>query len=165
MGRNAGHRGTFVISWAQTEIDGIRNAPLSTLTVGAQWRWWGEASRIDGPDGLITLDGAAGLDDLHARAARSVGRILRAAGVAYAPGKASNAGGVAVSGLEMTQNRSGQSWDAETVDRELHKIMVSIHTLCLSASERYGRPGDYVVGANIGAFAKVADAMLDQGVI
>ncbi|MEZ5733369.1 MAG: Hint domain-containing protein [Paracoccaceae bacterium] len=81
MGRNAGHRGTFVISWAQTEIDGIRNAPLSTLTVGAQWRWWGEASRIDGPDGLITLDGAAGLDDLHARAARSVGRILRAAGV------------------------------------------------------------------------------------
>ncbi|MCA9597841.1 MAG: NADP-specific glutamate dehydrogenase [Myxococcales bacterium] len=92
-------------------------------------------------------------------------RILRAAGVAYAPGKASNAGGVAVSGLEMTQNRSGQSWDAETVDRELHKIMVSIHTLCLSASERYGRPGDYVVGANIGAFAKVADAMLDQGVI
>ena len=96
---------------------------------------------------------------------RAALRVLREAGVTYAPGKASNAGGVAVSGLEMAQNRSGQSWDAETVDRALHKIMVDIHTLCRGAAERYGNPGNYVMGANIGAFARVADAMLDQGVI
>ncbi len=96
---------------------------------------------------------------------RAALRVLREAGVTLAPGKASNAGGVAVSGLEMTQNRSGQSWDVETVDRALHKIMVDIHTLCQGAAERYGNPGNYVMGANIGAFARVADAMLDQGVI
>lgn len=92
-------------------------------------------------------------------------RILRQGGVTFAPGKASNAGGVAVSGLEMTQNRSGQSWNAERVDTELRHIMRNIHSLCRDAAERYERPGDYVVGANTGAFAKVADAMLDQGVI
>jgi glutamate dehydrogenase (NADP+) len=96
---------------------------------------------------------------------RSAVHLLRSAGVSYAPGKASNAGGVAVSGLEMTQNRSGQSWDAARVDTDLRKIMRDIHTLCRSAAERYGQPGDYAAGANIGAFAKVADAMLDQGVI
>jgi len=92
-------------------------------------------------------------------------RILRQGGALVAPGKASNAGGVAVSGLEMTQNRSGQSWDAERVDAALREIMVNIHRVCRETAERHDRPGDYFVGANIGGFAKVADAMLDQGVI
>ncbi|MEZ4220403.1 MAG: NADP-specific glutamate dehydrogenase [Polyangiaceae bacterium] len=92
-------------------------------------------------------------------------QILRRAGAWVAPGKASNAGGVAVSGLEMTQNRSGQSWDAERVDAALREIMVSIHRACRETAQKHDRPGDYFVGANIGGFAKVADAMIDQGVV
>ena len=87
-----------------------------------------------------------------------------AAGVLYAPGKASNAGGVAVSGLEMSQNALRLSWDREEVDRRLHTIMRNIHENCV----RYGRGRDkqinYLDGANIAGFVKVADAMLEQGV-
>ncbi len=91
--------------------------------------------------------------------------VLREGGVAYVPGKAANAGGVAVSGLEMAQNRSGQSWEADRVDAELRRIMVRIHEICTTAAARNGREGDYVVGANIGGFTRVADAMMDQGVV
>ena len=91
--------------------------------------------------------------------------ILQNSGMLYAPGKAANAGGVAVSGLEMAQNRSGQSWDAERVDTMLHSIMVNIHEICTNSAEQHGRAGDYVVGANIGGFTRVADAMLDQGAV
>lgn len=82
----------------------------------------------------------------------------------FAPGKASNAGGVATSGLEMSQNSLRMSWTAEEVDEKLHNIMVSIHEACV----KYGKDGeyvDYVKGANIAGFVKVADAMLDQGVV
>lgn len=75
-----GTSGTFVISWSQTELDGIRAAPLPSLIVGAQWRWWGEAVRVDGPAGLLVLHGAEGEADLHRRAARSVRRLIGAAG-------------------------------------------------------------------------------------
>lgn len=85
--------------------------------------------------------------------------------VLYAPGKAANAGGVAVSGLEMAQNRSSQSWDAERVDATLRAIMIDIHDICKTAAERNGHAGDYVVGANIGGFMRVADAMIDQGAV
>jgi glutamate dehydrogenase (NADP+) len=91
--------------------------------------------------------------------------ILQSSGMLYAPGKAANAGGVAVSGLEMAQNRTGQSWDAKRVDAMLHSIMANIHEICTSAAARHGRAGDYVVGANIGGFTRVADAMLDQGAV
>ena len=91
--------------------------------------------------------------------------ILQKSGMLYAPGKASNAGGVAVSGLEMAQNREGQGWSAERVDRTLHSIMANIHEICTTSAARYGRAGDYLVGANIGGFTRVADAMLDQGVV
>ncbi len=83
----------------------------------------------------------------------------------YAPGKASNAGGVAVSGLEMSQNSLRLSWTREEVDNRLHGIMKSIHTACVNAAEEYGHPGNYMVGANIAGFVKVADAMLDQGLV
>jgi glutamate dehydrogenase (NADP+) len=83
----------------------------------------------------------------------------------YGPGKAANAGGVSVSGLEMTQNSMRLSWSREEVDTRLKMIMKSIHGACLGASEQYGTPGNYVAGANIAGFVKVVDAMLDQGVV
>ncbi len=85
--------------------------------------------------------------------------------ILYAPGKAANAGGVAVSGLEMSQNSMRYSWTREEVDNKLRNIMKSIHQTCVDAAETYGTPGNYVNGANIGGFIKVANAMMDQGVV
>ncbi|MDO9565662.1 MAG: NADP-specific glutamate dehydrogenase [Candidatus Desulfaltia sp.] len=87
------------------------------------------------------------------------------AGILYAPGKASNAGGVSVSGLEMTQNSMRLSWTSKEVDDYLKKIMKSIHTSCVEAAKEYGTPGNYVNGANIAGFTKVAEAMMAQGVV
>ena len=87
------------------------------------------------------------------------------AGVLFGPGKAANAGGVATSALEMQQNASRDSWSFEHTERRLSEIMVNIHERCARTAEEYGSPGDYVVGANISGFVKVADAMLAQGVI
>ncbi|MFO8073153.1 MAG: NADP-specific glutamate dehydrogenase [Polyangia bacterium] len=84
--------------------------------------------------------------------------------ILYGPGKAANAGGVAVSGLEMTQNSMRLSWSREEVDSKLQDIMRSIHKNCSEAAEAYGTPDNYVNGANIAGFLKVANAMLDQGV-
>ena len=85
--------------------------------------------------------------------------------VLYGPGKAANAGGVAVSGLEMAQNSQHITWSAEEVDERLRGIMKAIHTTAANAAEDYGKPGNYVLGANIAGFVKVADAMLDQGLV
>ena len=90
---------------------------------------------------------------------------FRDAGVLFGPGKAANAGGVATSALEMQQNASRDSWSFEHTERRLTEIMVNIHERCARTAEEYGAPGDYVVGANISGFVKVADAMLAQGVI
>jgi glutamate dehydrogenase (NADP+) len=87
------------------------------------------------------------------------------AGILYGPGKAANAGGVAVSGLEMAQNSMRYGWTREEVDNRLQMIMKDIHDTCLQAAERFGAPGNYVHGANIAGFLKVADAMLDQGMV
>ncbi len=83
----------------------------------------------------------------------------------YGPGKAANAGGVSVSGLEMTQNSMRLVWTREEVDNRLKMIMKSIHQTALEAAEQYGAPGNYVSGANIAGFVKVVDAMLDQGLV
>ena len=83
----------------------------------------------------------------------------------YGPGKAANAGGVATSGLEMAQNAMHLSWSREEVDEKLHNIMIAIHKECYDTAEEYGAPGNYVMGANIAGFVKVADAMLDQGIV
>mgnify|MGYP002783922417 CR=1 FL=1 len=91
--------------------------------------------------------------------------VILDAGVMYAPGKASNAGGVATSGLEMTQNYMGQNWTREEVDDKLQDIMKGIHDTCLAAAKEYGKPGNYMAGANIAGFLKVARAMQAQGVI
>ena len=89
---------------------------------------------------------------------------FQAAGILFVPGKASNAGGVATSGLEMSQNSMRYSWSAEEVDAKLQDIMKHIHATCKEAATEYGDPNNYVLGANIGGFLKVAAAMYAQGV-
>ena len=91
--------------------------------------------------------------------------IFHEAGVLFAPGKAANAGGVATSALEMSQNAARQRWSFEDSEAKLHHIMRTMHDSAYTAAERYGQPGNYVVGANCAAFVKVADAMIAQGVI
>ena len=93
----------------------------------------------------------------------AVERLLDA-GILFGPGKAANAGGVAVSGLEMSQNSMRLAWTRKEMDERLHMIMKGIHQTCV----KYGRDGDfvsYIDGANVGGFIKVADAMLDQGLV
>ena len=85
--------------------------------------------------------------------------------IMYGPAKAANAGGVATSGLEMSQNSQRLAWTREEVDEKLHNIMISIHKQCYDAAEEYGMPGNLVAGANIAGFVKVADSMLDQGLV
>ena len=91
--------------------------------------------------------------------------VFQAAGVLFAPAKAANAGGVATSGLEMSQNSQRLSWTFEEVDQKLHGIMVSIYKAAASAAKEYGMEGNLVAGANIAGFLKVAEAMLAQGVV
>ncbi len=91
--------------------------------------------------------------------------IFEDSGILFAPGKAANAGGVAVSGLEMAQNSMRYGWTREEVDKRLKMIMKDIHSTCVNTAEKYGVAGNYVLGANIGGFIKVADSMLDQGVV
>jgi glutamate dehydrogenase (NADP+) len=92
-------------------------------------------------------------------------RLFLEAGVLYGPAKAANAGGVATSGLEMSQNSTRLSWTREEVDDRLHKIMISIHKACFETAAAYGTPGNLVNGANIAGFVKVANSMLDQGLV
>jgi glutamate dehydrogenase (NADP+) len=91
--------------------------------------------------------------------------IFLSNGILYGPGKAANAGGVSVSGLEMTQNSMRLNWTREEVDNRLKMIMKSIHQTCLEAAEQYHKPGNYMMGANIAGFVKVVDAMIDQGLV
>ncbi|MCD4549092.1 NADP-specific glutamate dehydrogenase [Schaalia sp. lx-260] len=91
--------------------------------------------------------------------------FLQSAGVLYAPGKASNAGGVATSALEMQQNSGRTSWTFDVAEERLHSIMVNIHRNCLETAEEYGVAGDYVAGANLAGYIKVADAMVAHGLI
>jgi|TARA_B100000767_G_scaffold261170_1_gene272483 glutamate dehydrogenase (NADP+) len=91
--------------------------------------------------------------------------IFQKSGVMFAPGKASNAGGVATSGLEMSQNSQRFGWTREEVDAKLDNIMVNIHKNASETAAKYGRPGDYVFGANVAGFLKIAEAMMAQGVV
>jgi glutamate dehydrogenase (NADP+) len=92
-------------------------------------------------------------------------RVIRESGISYAPGKASNAGGVAVSGLEMSQNRMGVYWTRQKAEDRLREIMHQIHDTCLYTAERYGHRGNYADGANIAGFLRVAEAMVAQGLV
>ena len=90
---------------------------------------------------------------------------FQSAGILYAPGKASNAGGVATSALEMEQNAGRTRWDFATAEAKLTGIMADIHDSCVAAAEEYGRPGDYVLGANAAGFTRVADVMIAHGIV
>ena len=90
---------------------------------------------------------------------------FQSAGILYAPGKASNAGGVATSALEMEQNAGRTRWDFATAEAKLDAIMTDIHDSCVAAAEEYGRPGDYVLGANAAGFTRVADVMIAHGIV
>src|SRR5690554_1606329 len=91
--------------------------------------------------------------------------LFQDAKICYGPGKAANAGGVVTSALEMQQNASRDSWTFEYTDQRLHEAMSHIHDTCVTVADEYGTPGDYVSGANIAGFIRVADAMLAFGVI
>jgi glutamate dehydrogenase (NADP+) len=91
--------------------------------------------------------------------------LFVAAGILYGPGRAANAGGVSVSGLEMAQDSQRLQWSREEVDEQLRSIMGAIHSHVREAAEQYGQPGNYVLGANIAGFRKVADAMLDESIV
>jgi glutamate dehydrogenase (NADP+) len=95
----------------------------------------------------------------------SAAQVFLDNGVLYGPSKAANAGGVAVSGLEMAQNSMRLSWPREEVDNRLKQIMKSIHCTCIDAAQEYGMPANYMAGANIAGFVKVVNAMLDQGLV
>jgi glutamate dehydrogenase (NADP+) len=92
-------------------------------------------------------------------------KLFLKAGILYGPAKAANAGGVATSGLEMVQNSMRLAWSREEVDDRLHRIMIAIHKSCFETAEAYGTPGNLVNGANIAGFLKVANAMLEQGLV
>ena len=91
--------------------------------------------------------------------------VFQSSGVLFAPGKAANAGGVATSALEMTQNSMRLPWTFEEVDEKLHQIMINIYKQCEAASEEYGFKDNFVAGANIAGFKKVANAMMAQGIV
>jgi glutamate dehydrogenase (NADP+) len=92
-------------------------------------------------------------------------RSFQEAGVLFGPGKAANAGGVATSALEMQQNASRDSWSFERTEQRLAEIMQGIHDTCAATAEEYGRPGDYVLGANVAGFVRVAESMRALGII
>ncbi len=123
-----------------------------------------ELDEIDAKD-LIKNGCVCVVEGANMPATHTAVELLTKNGVLFAPGKAANAGGVACSGLEMAQNSIRLNWTSEEVDQRLHQIMVRIHNNCLEASQKYGTPGNYINGANIAGFQKVAYAMMEQGLI
>jgi glutamate dehydrogenase (NADP+) len=123
-------------------------------------------NEIDGPEAKMLIDGGVKLlgEGANMPSTLEAIRAFQQAGILYAPSKAANAGGVAVSGLEQTQNAMRLSWSREQVDSELRAIMTRIHDQCVQYGEQDGHV-DYVKGANIGGFVKVADTMMSYGVL
>jgi glutamate dehydrogenase (NADP+) len=124
-------------------------------------------NEINGKDALHLVDGGVRLvcEGANMPSTSEAIDIFKSHNILFGPAKAANAGGVAVSGLEMAQDSMRLSWSSEEVDARLHSIMKRIHRTCLDAASTYGREGDYLVGANIAGFVKVANAMLDQGLV
>jgi glutamate dehydrogenase (NADP+) len=124
-------------------------------------------NEVDGADAKKLLAGGCQLisEGANMPSTPEAVEIFQAAKILYGPGKAANAGGVATSGLEMSQNSMRLNWSREEVDARLLEIMRNIHRNCSETAELYGAPGNYVVGANIAGFTKVAESMLEQGVV
>jgi len=124
-------------------------------------------NEIDGKDAQTLLDNGCFVvsEGANMPSTPEAVDLFVKAKILYGPGKAANAGGVATSGLEMSQNSQRLSWSREEVDEKLHSIMKAIHKQCVDAAEQYGDPGNYVMGANIAGFVKVADTMIEQGLV
>merc|ERR1712107_244219 len=123
-------------------------------------------NEISGDDAKALADGGCKgvLEGANMPSTPAAVAVYNKSGVIFGPGKAANAGGVAVSGLEMSQNAQMVSWSSEQVEARLHEIMRTIYAQVSNAAEEYGRPGDLKFGANIAGFKKVAHAVRDQGI-
>jgi glutamate dehydrogenase (NADP+) len=153
--RRRGNRARFVPGGAIWEVPCHIALPCAT-----QNELSGDDARTLIDNGVVAVGEGANMP-----CARDAVRAFRAADVAFGPGKAANAGGVATSALEMQQNASRDSWSFEHTEDRLHEIMRDIHAACRGTAEQYGAPDDYVLGANMAGFLRVADAMLALGLI
>ena len=151
------------------DVDGLKSIEIrdgvisvdGAATSGSQLReLLGEDARTLVANGCVAVSEGANMpSDLEAV------HVFKEARILFAPGKAANAGGVAVSGLEMSQNSMRMTWTREEVDERLRGIMRAIHRECRETADAFGTPDNYVNGANIAGFLKVADAMMDQGLV
>ncbi len=172
-----GEKAKYVIDLWQVHrlgLDAYANKYGVKLHPGRPWKTPCDVAIPTGAENEITLEDAKALVANGCKCVAEGANMPSTAeamhyflehGVLFGPGKAANAGGVATSGLEMSQNSMRLAWSREEVDAKLKEIMKRIHRVCLDTAAAFGKPGNYVVGANIAGFAKVADSMLDQGVV
>ena len=152
---------TFTASAPEPSVNGLWNVDVDVaLPCATQNELNGEEAKMLVANKVIAVGEGANMP-----CTPEAGEVFHEAGVLFAPGKASNAGGVATSGLEMSQNSLRLSWTREEVDKRLEDIMVDIHKNAFETAKEYGREGDYVFGANVAGFLKVAEAMMAQGVV
>ena len=152
---------TFTASAPEPSVNGLWNVKVDVaLPCATQNELNGEEAEMLVANGVIAVGEGANMP-----CTPEAVEVFQKAGVLFAPGKASNAGGVATSGLEMSQNSLRLSWTREEVDQRLEEIMVNIHKNAFETAKQYGREGDYVFGANVAGFLKVAEAMIAQGVV
>ena len=152
---------TFTASAPEPSVNGLWNVDVDVaLPCATQNELNGEEAKMLVANKVIAVGEGANMP-----CPPEAVEVFHEAGVLFAPGKASNAGGVATSGLEMSQNSLRLSWTREEVDKRLEDIMVDIHKNAFETAKEYGREGDYVFGANVAGFLKVAEAMMAQGVV
>ena len=152
---------TFTASAPEPSVNGLWNVNVDVaLPCATQNELNGEEAKMLVANNVIAVGEGANMP-----CTPEAVEVFQEAGVLFAPGKASNAGGVATSGLEMSQNSLRLSWTREEVDKRLEDIMVNIHKSAFETAKEYGREGDYVFGANVAGFLKVAEAMIAQGVV
>lgn len=152
---------TFTASAPEPSVNGLWNVNVDVaLPCATQNELNGEEAKMLVANKVIAVGEGANMP-----CTPEAVEVFQEAGVLFAPGKASNAGGVATSGLEMSQNSLRLSWTREEVDKRLEDIMVNIHKSAFETAKEYGREGDYVFGANVAGFLKVAEAMIAQGVV
>lgn len=172
-----GDKAKYVIDLWQVHrksLDDYANKYGAQLHKGRPWKTPCDVAIPTGAENEITLDDAKALvangckcvaEGANMPSTAEAIHYFQQNGVLFGPGKAANAGGVATSGLEMSQNSMRMAWSREEVDAKLREIMRRIHRVCLDTAAAYGCPGSYVDGANIAGFTKVAEAMVDQGVV
>ena len=152
---------TFTASAPEPSVNGLWNVNVDVaLPCATQNELNGEEAKMLVANKVIAVGEGANMP-----CTPEAVEVFQKAGVLFAPGKASNAGGVATSGLEMSQNSLRLSWTREEVDKRLEDIMVNIHKSAFETAKEYGREGDYVFGANVAGFLKVAEAMIAQGIV